>query len=130
MSVETKKLESYFPTVLKDNNGNPASDINEGLMNLFIPIRENGISYSQEYLVSDFEEGYPDLVARDSQLKDSDYWWWILLMNGLTDPLVGIKANWVYGIMSISSIDSLVADINNSQNSATDERIGEIVELN
>lgn len=123
-------MESYFADVILDNNGQSATDINKGLMNLFIPVIESRVSEVENYLVSDIEDGYPDLVAKNSALDSPSLWWWLLIMNGLDDSLAGIKSNWIYSINSQEQLSSINDEIINGEYSATESRLGETVELN
>ncbi len=123
-------MESYFADVILDNNGQSATDINKGLMDLFIPVIESRASEVENYLVSDIEDGYPDLVAKNSSLNSPSLWWWLLIMNGLDDSLAGIKSNWIYSINSQEQLSSINDDIINGEHSATESRLGETVELN
>ena len=123
-------LNYYFSDTTKDNKGNTVTDINKGLTPLFVPVNDSNVSEIQRYLVSDFEDGYPELVSKNSAMNSTEYWWWLLLLNGLDDPLAGIKANWIYSINSQSQIDEINADIDSIKSSVEKSRIGETVELN
>lgn len=125
-------FDSFFKNMIVDNNGIAVIDLNEGLDNLYKYFNENAWSLEQvqQYLVTEFEEGYPDLVATNSILKNQRYWWWILLLNRLEDPLEDIKQNWVYAINSQDQISSFIQGSNNVNQSKTGSRIGSIVELN
>lgn len=123
-------LDTYFTDIIQDNKGNPVTDLNKGLRELFIPINDANIKEVQRYLVSEIEDGYSDLLAKHSILGSEAYWWWVLLLNGLTDPLADIKSNWIYSINSIDQIDELNGDIKNTKSNIEKSRIGETVDLN
>lgn len=137
MAVSTKtfnnvELDSFFQERIIDNNGINVTDINAGLTNLFgfFNEKEDTMFETQRYMVKDYEEGYPDLVARNSILSDQIYWWWILLMNRLENPFTDVKKHWVYSILDRTDIDSFVNKSNENVDSQRDKRIGSIVELN
>lgn len=137
MSVSTNSLndislDSFFQDRILDNNNISVTDINKGLQNLFgfFNQKEYAMEETQRYLVSEFEEGYPDLVAKKSIMGDQQYWWWLLLANRLENPLTDIKANHIYSVLSNNDISSFVNDSNQSTDSANNKRIGTIVELN
>ena len=125
-------FDSFFKDIIVDNNGIAVVDLNEGIDNLYKYFNENAWSLEQvqQYLVTEFEEGYPDLVAVNSVLSNQQYWWWILLLNRLEDPLEDIKQNWVYAINSQEEISSFIQGSNNVDQSKTGSRIGSVVELN
>lgn len=125
-------FDSFFTEMITDNNGTAVIDMNAGLDNLYKYFNENAWSLEQVqlYLVTEFEENYPDLVALHSVLGDQQYWWWILLLNRLEDPLEDIKQNWVYAINSYDQISSLIQGSNNVNSSKSNSRIGTVVELN
>ena len=137
MAVSTKtfndvELDSFFQERIIDNNGISVTDINAGLTNLFgfFNEKEDTMFETQRYMVKEYEEGYPDLVARNSILSDQIYWWWILLMNRLENPFMDVKKHWVYSILDRTDIDSFVNKSNENVDSQRDKRIGSIVELN
>ena len=137
MAVSTKtfndvELDSFFQERIIDNNGISVTDINAGLTNLFgfFNEKEDTMFETQRYMVKEYEEGYPDLVARNSILSDQIYWWWILLMNRLENPFTDIKKHWVYSILDRTDISSFVNQSNENIDSQRDNRIGSIVELN
>lgn len=137
MAVSTKtfndiELDSFFQERIIDNNGINVTDINAGLTNLFgfFNEKENNMNETERYMVKDYEAGYPDLVARNSILNDQKYWWWILLMNRLENPMIDIKTHWIYSVLDKSDINSFVNQSNDNIDSQRDNRIGSIVELN
>lgn len=125
-------FDSFFTEIITDNNGISGTDINAGLKNLYEFFNENANSLEevQNYLVGEIEEGYPDLVAKRSVLGSQDYWWWILLLNRLNNPLEDIKYNWVYSINSSEQINNFIENSNNNNETKADSRLGSIVELN
>lgn len=125
-------LDSFFQERILDNNGVSVTDINSGLVNLFTKFNEEADNFSEEqrFLVSEFEEGYPDLIAKHSILGDQEYWWWVLLLNRLEDPMEDLKSNWMYSINSKSQIDNFINKSNDTGNSDNNKRIGSVVELN
>lgn len=136
MAISTNSLnainfDSFFQEMILDNNGIAVTDINAGLVNLFKTFNEETDNFSEveRYLVGEFEEGYPDLVAKNSNLANTKYWWWICLLNRLENPMTDIKANWIYAINSPATINSFINKSNQIM-SASNSRIGTIVELN
>lgn len=136
MSVSTNSLndvsfDSFFQERIVDNNGISVTDINRGLVNLFKNYNEQADNFTEveRYLVGEFEEGYPDLVAKNSNLRNTKYWWWVLLLNNLENPMTDIRANWIYAINSPATINSFINKTNQT-NAASNNRIGTIVELN
>lgn len=125
-------LDSFFQERILDNNGVSVTDINAGLVNLFTKFNEEAESFSEEqhYLVSEFEEGYPDLIAMHSILSHQQYWWWILLLNRLENPMTDLKTNWVYSINSEQQINDFINKSNDTGKNDSNKRIGTIVELN
>jgi hypothetical protein len=123
-------FESFFDKKTLDRNNRNVTDINAGLEGLTVPLRDANISRTQLYLVAEYEENYPDLVANSSRLGHYDYWWWLLLINGLTDPLTSIKNEWVYSITDQSQIDNFVNQIMSENGTDEQNRVGETVELN
>lgn len=125
-------FHSFFQEVIIDNNGIPVTDINAGLYNLFVTFNEKAKDFNevQRYLVAEYEEGYPDLVAKHSALSNDQYWWWLLLLNRLENPMTDIKANWIYSINSQENIQEFINYSNENASSNTNKRIGTIVELN
>lgn len=130
--TNTVRLNSFFSKQITDNNGKTCSDINAGLVNLFGFLNESTINLetSQRYLVSEYEDGYPDLVAKNSNFGSEDYWWWLLILNRLEDPLTEIRYNWVYGIKSAEQVNSLIESSNTNNDNSSDSRLGTVVELN
>lgn len=126
-------FDSFFNKTIKDQNNNTVTDINAGLDNLFTYFNDvaDSLYEVQNYLVSEYEEGYPDLVANNSALGSQEYWWWILLLNRLEDPLIDIKYNWVYSINSEQQINNFIeSSNNNATNNEENTRIGSVIELN
>ena len=137
MAVSTNSLndlpfDSFFQETVIDNNGVAVTDINAGLVNLFSRFNEeaNNFEDSQLYLVSEFEEGYPDLIAKHSILGDQQYWWWICLLNRLENPMTDLKRNWIYSINDFQQIADFINKSNETGSSSNNNRIGKIVELN
>lgn len=137
MAVSTNYLNdenfsSFFQQKIVDNNGVAVTDINLGLRNLFNTFNENAeyIFESERYVVSDYDTGYPDLIAKNSILHDQRYWWWITLLNRLENPMTDFKSNWVYSINSQATISNLINTSNDINNSTNNSRIGKLVELN
>ena len=130
-SLNATNFDSFFQEMILDNNGIAVTDINAGLVNLFKTFNEEADNFSEveRYLVGEFEEGYPDLVAKNSNLANTKYWWWICLLNRLENPMTDIRANWVYAINSPATINSFI-NISNQIMSTSNRRIGTIVELN
>ena len=126
------ELDSFFQSRITDNNNVSVTDINAGLVNLFSYFneREANMTETQRYMVRDFEEGYPDLVSRNSILSDQVYWWWILLANRLENPMTEIKPNCIYSILSRTDINDFINKSNENIDSQRNDRIGSIVELN
>lgn len=130
--VNNINFDSYFDKTVVDNNGNTVSDINAGLDNLFAYFNtaEYNLSTTQSYLVSEYEEGYPDLVAYHSILGSQQYWWWVLLLNKLDDSFTDIKYNWVYSINDAQQINSFIENSTEANTSEDENRLGKVVELN
>ena len=125
------KLDSFFSKTIIDNNGKNCTDINDGLIKLFdmLNAEHYNLGEVQRYIVSEYEDGYPDLVAMNSALKSQDYWWWILALNSLEDAFIDIKENWVYSINSEEQITGLINEANKSK-STSETNIGKDIELN
>lgn len=130
--VNNINFDSYFDKTAVDNNGNTVTDINAGLDNLFAYFNtaEYNLTTTQSYLVSEYEEGYPDLVAYRSILGSQQYWWWVLLLNKLDDSFTDIKYNWVYSINDAQQINSFIENSTEANTSEDEDRLGKIVELN
>ena len=130
-STNNIKLDSFFSKTTIDNNGKNCTDINDGLIKLFdmLNAERYNLGEVQRYIVSEYEDGYPDLVAMNSALKSQDYWWWILALNSLEDAFVDIKENWVYSINSEEQITGLINEANKSK-STSETNIGKDIELN
>lgn len=130
--VNNINFDSYFDKTVVDNNGNTVTDINAGLDNLFAYFNtaEYNLTTTQSYLVSEYEEGYPDLVAYRSILGSQQYWWWVLLLNKLDDSFTDIKYNWVYSINDAQQINSFIENSTEANTSEDEDRLGKIVELN
>lgn len=125
-------FDSFFSEIIKDNNGKTVTDVNAGLVNLYDFFNDKAplLNAKEGYLVSDFEHGFPDLVARNSYLGSQDYWWWILLLNRLDNPFEDIKTNYIYSINDNNTIDALISDSNITKEQQGTNRVGSIVELN
>lgn len=130
--VNNINFDSYFDKTVVDNNGNTVTDINAGLDNLFVYFNtaEYNLTTTQSYLVSEYEEGYPDLVAYRSILGSQQYWWWVLLLNKLDDSFTDIKYNWVYSINDAQQINSFIENSTEANTSEDENRLGKVVELN
>jgi len=130
-SLNNKSFSSFFQETTVDNNGIAVTDINVGLVNLFKKYNEykDNFDEKQGYLVAEFEDGYPDLVAHNSILEDQTYWWWICLLNDLDNPMTDIRANWIYTINDSTEIETFV-NTTNQQNRESSGRIGSVLELN
>ncbi len=130
-SLNATNFDSFFQETILDNNGVAVTDINAGLINLFKTFNEEADNFSEveRYLVGEFEDGYPDLVAKNSNLANTKYWWWICLLNRLENPMTDIRANWIYAINSPATINSFINKSNQIM-STSNRRIGTIVELN
>lgn len=130
-STNNIKLDSFFSKTIIDNNGKNCTDINDGLIKLFdmLNAERYNLGEVQRYIVSEYEDGYPDLVAMNSALKSQDYWWWILALNNLEDAFIDIKENWVYSINSEEQITGLINEANKSK-STSETNIGKDIELN
>lgn len=124
------KYDSFFTERIVDNNGQDCSDVNAGLKKLYQGLNDNWYSFEemQRYLVSQDEDGYPELVAKHSILGSQDYWWWILFLNRLDDPLTAIKENWIYSINSTDQISSFITETNNLENRVESE-IGKKIKI-
>ena len=128
-------FDSFFKKTISDNNNQTVTDINEGLNKLFnkYVLNEVNLQEDQRYLVSENEEGYPDLVAKNSILNDPSLWWWFLLSNRLEDPLEDIEHNYTYSVVNQNQMKQVVNDSwANTIVSSSDanSKIGKIVELN
>lgn len=125
-------MDSFFPDVIVDPNGVAVTDINAGLDTLFRMFNEEAPKYteSQNYLVKDFEEAYPELVAKNSIMANEAYWWWLLLINRIEDPFVEIAKFWVLSILNTNDINSLIETGNTIVENKNNQRIGNIIELN
>lgn len=125
-------LDSFFSETIKDNNGKTVTDVNAGLVNLYDYFNDIAplLTPQEGYIVSKFEEGFPDLVARNCYLGNQSYWWWILLLNRLDNPFEDIKVNTIYSINDNGTINDFISDSNITKEQQTTSRIGTIVELN
>jgi len=125
-------LDSFFPEIITDPNGVSITDINAGIDTLFRMFNEEEPRYteSQYYLVREFEEAYPELVAKNSVLESQAYWWWILLISRLEDPFVEVKRHWALPILSKTDVNSLVETSNKIVENKSTQRIGNVIELN
>jgi hypothetical protein len=108
-------LDSYFPDVIVDPNGESVCDINAGLYNLFKQYNdyEHNFSEVERYLIREYEENYPDLVALYSAFGSQKYWWWFLLLNKLADGFEDLKTNHIYSINSPTQVNSFINASNN-----------------
>lgn len=126
-------FDSFFQSRILDNNNVSVADINKGLQNLFKTFNENEehlFFETEKYIVSEYEDGYPDLIARNCQLGQLQYWWWIVLLNRLENPTTDLKTGWAYAINPPEQITEFI-NISNSDNSTNaNSRIGTLVELN
>ena len=128
-------FDSFFKKTISDNNNQTVTDINEGLNKLFnkYVLNEVNLQEDQRYLVSENEEGYPDLVAKNSILNDPSLWWWFLLSNRLEYPLEDIEHNYTYSVVNQNQMKRVVNDSWANtivSGSNTNSKIGKIVELN
>lgn len=125
-------LDSYFPDVIVDPNGESVCDMNAGLYNLFK--QYNDYEYKlvevERYLVREYEEDYPDLIALYSALGSQKYWWWLLLLNRLDDGFTDLKTNCIYSINSQEQINNFINTSNNEIITEEKSRIGTVIELN
>lgn len=131
-SLNDISLDSFFQDRILDNNGVSVTDINLGLNNLFkyFNMQEPNMEETQRYLVKEFEDGFPDLVAKKSIMQDQRYWWWLLLANRLENPMTDIKTGVIYSILSLNDINDFVNSSNQSVESGNNSRLGTLVELN
>lgn len=122
--------DSFFSETVTDNNGQSITDVNAGLKNLYQSLNDNWYNFGevQRYLVSQDEEGFPELVAKHSVLGSTEFWWWILFLNRLDDPLTAIKENWVYSINSKNQITSFITETNTIENK-TESEIGKVIKI-
>lgn len=125
-------FDSFFSETIKDNNGKTITDVNAGLVNLYDYFNNIAPSLTPKegYIVSEFENGFPDLVAMNCYLGSQAYWWWILLLNRLDNPFEDIKTNHIYSINDNDTINMFISDSNITKEQQTTSRIGSIVELN
>ena len=126
-------FDSFFSDTAIDNNGNNCTDINKGIDSLFDFFNqyEDKFYTQQRYLVTEGEDGYPDLVAYRSMLKSEKYWWWVCFLNKVEDPLGEFGANWVYSITSQDQISSFIAGADENDSSDDSKSIiGQLVSLN
>lgn len=125
-------LDSFFSETIIDPRGNSITDINSGLDSLFRMYNEEEQKYteSQNYLVKEYEEAYPELVAMNSILNSAIYWWWILFINRLDDPFIQLQANWVYSVLNQTNVNTLIETANTLIENKEAQRIGNIIELN
>lgn len=121
---------SFFSENIIDNNGQSCSDVNAGLKRLYQALNDNwyNLGEVQRYLVSEDEDGFPELVAKHSVLSSQEYWWWILFLNRLDNPLVDIRENWIYSINSRDQISNFIANTNNLENKV-DSEIGKTIKI-
>ena len=125
-------LDSFFPDTIIDPRGNSVTDINSGLDSLFRMYNEEEPHYveAQNYLVKEFEEAYPELIALNTIFNSTAYWWWLLLINRLEDPFIELLPNWVYSILTQTQVNSLIESANTIVENKENQRVGNIIELN
>lgn len=128
--VNSIRYNSFFSENTVDNNGQACSDVNVGLKKLYQALNDNwyNLGEVQRYLVSEDEDGFPELVAKHSVLGSQAYWWWILFLNRLDNPLVDIKENWIYSINSRDQISNFITQSNNDENRVESE-IGKVITI-
>lgn len=128
--VNSIRYNSFFSENTVDKNGQACSDVNVGLKKLYQALNDNwyNLGEVQRYLVSEDEDGFPELVAKHSVLGSQDYWWWILFLNRLDNPLVDIKENWIYSINSRDQISNFITQSNNNENRVESE-IGKVITI-
>lgn len=128
--VNSIRYNSFFSESTVDNNGQACSDVNVGLKKLYQALNDNwyNLGEVQRYLVSEDEDGFPELVAKHSVLSSQAYWWWILFLNRLDNPLVDIKENWIYSINSRDQISNFITQSNNDENRVESE-IGKVITI-
>ena len=105
-------FSSFFDNNVIDNNGIAVTDINTGINNLFLKYTVNAENLvdDQRYLVSENEENYPDLVAKNSLINNASLWWWFMMTNRLDDPLKDVEANYTYSIVTQSQMEDTIND--------------------
>ena len=125
-------MDSFFPDTIVDPKGVAVTDINAGIDTLFRMFNEEEPHYveSQTYLVREYEEAYPELVAKDSIMENTAYWWWLLLINRLENPFTDVKRHWAYSILDTNDINSLIETANTIVENKSHQRIGNVIELN
>lgn len=128
--ANTTKYNSFFSEMTIDNNGKPCSDVNVGLKKLYRALNDNWYSFGdmQRYLVAEYEEGHPDLVARNSIMGSQEFWWWFLFLNRLGNPLEDCRENWIYSINSTAQISNFITQTNTVETS-TSSVIGTTVKV-
>lgn len=137
MSIAIKSLNdirfnSFFQDRIVDPNGISVTDINAGLRNLFYNLNEEAEQFtpSEKFFVTEIEAGYPDLIAKKSELNNQAFWWWITVLNRLENPMTDFKENWLYSIVDYSQIQNFINQTNENVSSNNSSRIGKVVELN
>ena len=137
MSIAIKSLNdirfnSFFQDRIVDPNGISVTDINAGLRNLFYNLNEEAEQFtpSEKFFVTEIEAGYPDLIAKKSELNNQAFWWWITVLNRLENPMTDFKENWLYSIVDYSQIQNFINQTNENVSSNNSNRIGKVVELN
>lgn len=137
MSIAIKSLNdirfnSFFQDRIVDPNGISITDINAGLRNLFYNLNEEAEQFtpSERFFVTEIEAGYPDLIAKKSELNNQAFWWWITVLNRLENPMTDFKENWLYSIVDYSQIQNFINQTNENVSSNNSSRIGKVVELN
>ena len=137
MSIAIKSLNdirfnSFFQDRIVDPNGISVTDINAGLRNLLYNLNEEAEQFtpSEKFFVTEIEAGYPDLIAKKSELNNQAFWWWITVLNRLENPMTDFKENWLYSIVDYSQIQNFINQTNENVSSNNSSRIGKVVELN
>ena len=123
-------LQSFFDKRATDNNNKSVTDVNAGIRKIFQPLIDTHLIPQESYMISEFEDGYPDLVAKNCMLKSVDYWWWLLATNGHTDPLTQCKMILIYYIASKTQIQDLIEQSDIVDSDSEKDRMGSVVELN
>lgn len=127
--MNLNSFSSYFNSTIVDNNGIAVSDINLGIKELY----ENIILPSDKsdyklFVVTEDEQGFPDLIAR-KYFGDQNLWYYFLLSNALEDPFKEITLGWAYGIVD-SDLTSNTIETAEEKNLDAQSRIGTTVTLN
>lgn len=128
--ANTIKYDSFFSETTIDNNDQNCCDVNVGLKKLYQALNDKWYTFGevQRYLVSEDEDGYPELMAKHCALESQEYWWWVLFLNRLDNPLVDIKENWIYSINSRDQISNFITSTNDLENRVESE-IGKTIKI-